>query len=158
MANTTDIVFWVSLAVLFALAVRGFYRSRHIGQLLVSVAILAACGAVYALNFEGSSHLQSKGEQSSTPAMIVLYVCMLVGMTCQYLYTYFLKAERERKFDVGLFIAPMFTSPLVFAPLWSAFQDTGMTLTSLKYGVFVVAFENGFFWKEFFDNRRQRHP
>jgi hypothetical protein len=52
----------------------------------------------------------------------------------------------------------MFTSPLVFAPLWSAFQDAGMTLTSLKYGVFVVAFENGFFWKEFFDNRRQRHP
>jgi hypothetical protein len=156
-ASTTDVIFWGSLAVLFALAVRAFRRSRHLGQFLVWVAVLAACGLAYYFTFDATQPFQSKGEQSSAAGMIALYIFMVAGMGCHYLYSHFMKPEREREFfDFGLFIAPIFASPLIFAPLWTAFQNAGVTLTGLRFGAFLVAFQNGFFWKEFFDNRRRR--
>jgi hypothetical protein len=153
----TNVVFWVSLMGLFALIVQRFRKSRNIAMFLGWLAVLAACGGVYFYAFESPSHLQAKGEQSSGPAMIVLYICMLVGMACHYLYSYFVKPKLKREsFEFGLLIAPVFASPIIFAPLWAAFQDAGVTLSPLRYAAFFVAFENGFFWKEFFDNRSRR--
>lgn len=157
MASTTDIIFWGSLAGLLALTIRGFRRSRHVGQLSVSLAVLAASGTVYGLVFDRGPHLGSKGGQSSATAFIVLYACMLAGMACNYLYRRFMQPQSGRElFDWGRFIAPMFASPLLFAPLWSAFQDAGVTVMGLRFSAFLVAFQNGFFWKEFFDNIRRR--
>jgi hypothetical protein len=153
-----DIVFWVSLAGLFALAVHSFWQRHNIGHLLAWLAILAASGGWYFIAFDLSPHFQSKGEQSSTPAMVILYLCTVGGMACNYLYAHFMKPIRKREpFDFGCFIAPMFASPIIFAPLWSAFHEAGIELTALKFAAFFVAFENGFFWKEFFDNRRGQH-
>ena len=159
MGSTADVIFWGSLAGLFALAVREFLRSRHVPQFLVWLTILAVCGLAFYFSFDFAAHLQSKGEQSSGAAMIVLYLFVLVGMACHYLYSHFLKPRPEREvFDFGLLIAPLFASPIIFVPLWSAFENAGLTLTGLRFGAFFVAFENGFFWKEVFDNRRQGRP
>jgi hypothetical protein len=64
------------------------------------------------------------------------------------------------KFDFGMFVAPVFASPIVFIPLLAALQNTpaitgtqGFSAVNLM--VFFVAFENGFFWKEYFDHRRK---
>lgn len=157
MANMTDVVFWVSLAGLFGLVVYEFCKSRSVVVFLLLIVVLGACGVVYFYAFESHAYLQSKGEQSSGPAMFVLYICMVIGMACHHFYTYFIKPKPKREaFDFGVFIAPVFVSAIVFAPLWAAFQDAGVSLSHLKYGAFFVAFENGFCWKEFFDNRRRR--
>jgi len=88
--------------------------------------------------------------------VIVLYICMLLGMFSNFLYARFTKEKENRgKFDFGTFIAPVFASPVVFLPLLAAFQETGADLQNFTNGktmIFLVAFQNGFFWKEYFDN------
>jgi hypothetical protein len=90
-----------------------------------------------------------------------LAVSMITGMFAQYLYRHFERPERYRqKWDWGCFIAPVFASPMIFIPLAAAFQNSDIDLTkdSLtlpRLMIFLVAFENGFFWKEYFDRRRK---
>ena len=157
MASMTNVIFWGSLAGLFALTVQGFRKSRNIGQLVVWLALLSAFGGWYFFAFQQAPHLQSKGEQSSALAMVGLYACMLAGMACNYLYAHFMNPKGKRKpFDFGCFFGPVFASPIIFIPLWAAFQNAGIGVMSPQFAAFFVAFENGFFWKEVFDNRKQQ--
>ena len=84
-----------------------------------------------------------------------------MGMIAQYLYSWLGQPPSKRKtkrFDMGLFIAPIFTSPIVFIPLLAALQNAVVDLQNLttpKMMLFLVAFENGFFWKEYFDHRQE---
>ena len=91
--------------------------------------------------------------------MIILYLCMLLGMAAQYAHNrFFLPKAQRPEFDFGLFLAPIFASPIIFIPLLAAMQNAEVDLAQLtvpKMMVFFVAFENGFFWKEYFDHRRQ---
>jgi hypothetical protein len=84
---------------------------------------------------------------------------MLLGMLSQFLYRRFERPQRLRPtWDWGMFIAPVFASPIVFIPLLAAFQNANIDLKDLtapRLMIFFVAYQNGFFWKEFFD-RKQR--
>jgi hypothetical protein len=90
-----------------------------------------------------------------------LGICMVAGMLAQFVYRHFEREKRYRKqWDWGLFIAPIFASPIVFIPLAASFQNvdidlTGERMTLPRLMIFFVAFENGFFWKEYFDHKRK---
>jgi drug/metabolite transporter (DMT)-like permease len=105
-------------------------------------------------------NLSGRGEANNEVYfVIILYACMLLGMAAHYGYSHFSEPKKERKeFDPGLFFAPIFTSPIIFVPLLAALQNAEIELTKLtapKMMVFFVAFENGFFWKDYFDQRRK---
>ncbi len=88
-----------------------------------------------------------------------LAISMIAGMFAQYLYKHFEKPKRNRqKWDWGRFVSPVFASPIVLIPLIAAFQSVDIDLakdqmTLPRLMVFLVAFENGFFWNEHFDRR-----
>ncbi|MBI3667554.1 MAG: hypothetical protein HY236_15230 [Acidobacteria bacterium] len=88
-----------------------------------------------------------------------LGICMVLGMAAQFLYQHFEQPARKRKrFDWGLFVAPIFASPVVYVPLLASFQNADIDLNRLtipRLMIFLVAFQNGFFWKEHFDRRRK---
>jgi hypothetical protein len=158
--SAASILFWISLAGLVVLALLGFRESKSIGRLIFWLAALALCGGIYFFLFQKAYDLQPKGAQpNQTAFVIVLYLCMVAGMACHYFYAIFLLPKRKRpSFDLGGLLAPMFASPLVFIPLLGSFQNTEVDLAQLtlpKFMVFLVAFENGFFWKEVFENRRK---
>lgn len=118
------------------------------------------CGGAYYLIFQTDVRIHSKGAQPQELSfIIILYVCMLLGILCHYFYDLFGRAKGNRSpFDLGLFLAPIFASPLVFIPLLAAFQNAEIDLSNLKipkFMVFFVAFENGFFWKEVVENHRK---
>ena len=100
----------------------------------------------------------AKGSQDLTLA-VALYVCMLGGMLAQYIYRRFEKPSGERAaWDWGLFVAPAFASPIVFIPLLAAFQAAEVKLDELtapRLMIFFVAFQNGFFWKDFFERKQK---
>ena len=100
----------------------------------------------------------AKGPAEDFAFAAALYLCMLLGMAAQFLYRHFEQPKRKRrKFDWGLFLAPVFASPIVFLPLLASFQNADIDLARLtvpRMMVFFVAFQNGFFWKEYFDRRR----
>jgi hypothetical protein len=68
------------------------------------------------------------------------------------------RRRRRRRFDLGTFLAPIFASPIVFIPLLATIQAAGVDLyrvNGARFMLFLVAFENGFFWKVIFDQRRE---
>ncbi len=97
------------------------------------------------------------GLQDDLVLWVALYLCMILGMFGHYAYRRFERPKRNRpRWDWGLFIAPVFASPMVFIPLATSFNNAGLdlkTLTSAKLMIFLVAFQNGFFWQAFFDRR-----
>ena len=101
----------------------------------------------------------AKGPGEDLMLAAALYLCMLLGMFSQYLYRRLERPKRRRlKWDWGLFVAPVFASPIVFIPLLAAFQEAGIDLkrlTAPRLMIFFVAFQNGFFWKEFFDRKQK---
>ncbi len=98
-------------------------------------------------------------EENDIYFVIILYGFMVFGMLAQSAYSRFEKPKDQRpEFDIGLFIAPIFASPIVFLPLLASMQNAEIDLerlTTARIMVFFVAFENGFFWKDFFDNRQK---
>lgn len=91
--------------------------------------------------------------------LAALYVSLLAGMLALHFYNRFSLPKRRRpKFDLGLFLAPIFASPIVFIPLYAMIQAVGVDLYhehGARIMLFLVAFENGFFWKLIFDQRQQ---
>ena len=149
----------VSLAGLLVISVYRFTKLKNRRCLIIQLLIISIClGALYF--FWWSPEPTGKTtETSNVYFVIVLYLFMLLGMLVHYVYTRFTQPKQEReKFDWGLFIAPVFASPIVFIPLLAALQNAEIDLqhlTTTRMMVFSVAFENGFFWKEYFDHRRK---
>lgn len=151
----------VSLVGLLVLAIYYFITVKNFRIFISQLVVLIICFSILYVNFFAFRTPTARGDKTEIYFVIILYLCMLLGMLAQYLYTWFGQSRRKRhkkKFDFGLFIAPVFTSPIIFIPLLAALQNTTINLrnlTTTKMMIFFVAFENGFFWKEFFDNRRE---
>lgn len=151
----------LSFLGLMAICIYYFIRSRNIRRLLLQLFILAICfGFIYFLFYARETPTGRGDTANDIYFVIVLYFFMLLGMLAQYVYSRLEQPVQQRKkFEWGLFLAPIFASPIVFIPLLSALQNANIdlrNLTSTKLMVFFVAFENGFFWKEYFDHRRQK--
>jgi hypothetical protein len=103
----------------------------------------------------------AKGAQDDVKLVTILFVFMILGMFAQAFYYHFSlpRSERVRKsFDWGLFLAPVCASPVVFIPLMVALQNADIDLKAMtvpRMMIFLVAFQNGFFWKEHFDRKRK---
>jgi hypothetical protein len=149
----------ISLGALLAISVYRLIKSKNWRAFLLQVLLLALCfGFLRALFDFPTVAPRARGEQD-VYLVIILYLCMLLGMLAQYGYTRFSQpGETRKQFDLGLFVAPVFASPIIFIPRLAALQNADLDLTRLtapRMMVFFVAFENGFFWKEYFDHRRQ---
>ncbi len=151
----------VSLLALVLLAGYRYTQSKNARALLVQLAALVLCFAFLHALFDfplGAEPASRGNEQNDVYFVIVLYACMLLGMLAQYGHARFSQPQRTRKkFDLGLFLAPVFASPIIFIPLLGALQNANIDLSRLdapRMMTFLVAFENGFFWKEYFDHRR----
>ena len=135
----------------------GEWRSFWIGLLALSTFLIFLNRE---FGFPFPSPVVGKGEHDLLFAG-ALFLCMLAGMFAQYLYRHFERPKRYRhKWDWGCFIAPVFASPIIFIPLAAAFQSVDIDLTkpNLKLPqlmIFLVALENGFFWKEHFDRKQK---
>jgi len=150
----------LSLLGLFAICVYYFLRSKNIRRFLLQLLILVSSFMALCFLFYTPEKLTARGNSANDIYfVIVLYFFMLLGMLAQYLYTRLEQPKKERqKFEWGLFLAPIFASPIVFIPLLSALQNANIDLSHLnttKMMVFFVAFENGFLWKEYFAHPRQ---
>jgi hypothetical protein len=150
----------VSFVVLLAIALYYFIQTKNVRRFILQLIVIGlAFVFLYFLFYKAEVATAKRNSGNDIYFVIVLYFFMILGMLAQYTYARFSQPKRLRKkFDFGLFIAPVFASPIIFIPLLSALQNANVDLrqlTTVKMMVFFVAFENGFFWKEYFDNRRK---
>ena len=161
MGTSGNVVFWLSCLGLLILSILGFKRKGRLRWFVIVLVVLAACGTAYYLVFQHGVSVSSKGAQPHELSfIIILYLFMLLGIVCHYFYGLLMNPKGKRPpFDLGVLLAPVFASPIIFVPLLGAFQNAEIDLAKLttpKLMVFLVAFENGFFWKEVVENHRKR--
>ena len=155
----SDLLNWTTAVSLLALAGVLFYRdykARSGKGFILHALILLACVA-FLWRFFGflKTAPVGKGDNNEVYFIIVLYVIMVLGMLASYAFQHFSKQKAGRKeWDIGLFLAPVFISPVIFIPLLTAFQQAGSD--SPRMMMFLVAFQNGFLWKEYFDHKRKK--
>ena len=155
----SELLNWLTAVSLLALAGVLFYhdyREKSARGFILHALILLACVA-FLWRFYGflKTAPVGKGDNNEIYFIIVLYVIMVLGMLASYAFQHFSKEKAERKeWDFGLFLAPVFVSPVIFIPLLTVFQQAGGD--SPRMMMFLVAFQNGFLWKEYFDHKRKK--
>jgi hypothetical protein len=158
-----DLVWYSSLA---AVALSAYWSIRKSTAnsflwtlLLVGcfLCFLIKCGLIV---LPWHSGLQARGgNYVEWVLVVVLYMAMILGMLAHYAYVRFQRQrERRRKFDLGS-SWPRFSSLReCFLPIASVLQAAeAVQAGASHFMLFLVAFENGFFWREFFENRLTRH-
>jgi hypothetical protein len=156
-----DVLFWASsLGILGFAAYRAVFRRE--GSLLflaivflgIIIPFLVAGGIV---SPPWVTKVVARGEGHEGAIVFLLYLAMLAGMLAHFAYGYFvLPKNKRRKFDLGNFLAPVLVSPIVFLPLASIFETSEPVAgSSPRLMLLLIAFENGFFWREFFENRQK---
>ena len=155
----SDLLNWITAVSLLALAGVLFYRdykaSSWKGFILHAVILLASIAFLWRFYGFLTPEPMAKGDNNEVYFIIVLYLFMVVGMLASYAFQHFSKEKAERKeWDFGLFLAPVFVSPVIFIPLLTAFEQADSN--SPRMMMFLVAFQNGFLWKEYFDHKRKK--
>jgi len=74
-----------------------------------------------------------------------------------YVYAQAEKGQERLTFAPMTFLMPILASPIVFIPLLTIAAEVNSPgiLSQSKLMVYLVAFQNGFFWKSFFEQRRR---
>jgi hypothetical protein len=146
----------VSLLGLIACAAFLGFTSRQPRLLLKSAAITGGALIVFFLVTPRS--VETKGPAEETISVVFCYLAMLLGMMAEYGYAQGERGEQRFKFEPVQFLMPVFASPIVFIPLLTITSEVsiGGVFTKPKLMVYLVAFQNGFFWKSFLEQRRQK--
>ena len=154
-----SVVLYWTLVVSLIGAVLGLMAlaARHRDARLWPVA--AAVGVMYsAVWYMSPAPFGARdGDSQTVAAVAICYMSMLLGMMAEYVYTQAEKEQSRLTFNPMTFVMPILASPIVFVPLLTiAGQvDAPALLSRAKLIVYLVAFQNGFFWKNFFERRRR---
>jgi drug/metabolite transporter (DMT)-like permease len=144
-----------TICLVVTLAYRDIMRRRP-RRFLPTVVLGGLALSVYAFAFPDS--IETKGSVDETAAIVFCYLAMVSGMIAEYFYTQAEHGARRLTFEPMTFLMPIFASPIVFIPLLTIMSDIaiGGAFTRAKMMVYLVAFQNGFFWKGFFEQRREK--
>ena len=136
----------VAAELLYRLVTRSAPLPRRVLALAAGVGLYALAPAV----------VQTKDGLDEAAAIVVCYLSMVLGMMAQYVYDQAERGNDRLELNWMTFLMPIFASPIVFMPLLTLTSEVGMggAFTRAKLMVYLVAFQNGFFWKSFFEQRR----
>ena len=153
---STDL-YWLLLASFAAAAVVLLYyvMTTTSRRTRVAALLVLAVGA-WVVYTPSSSLTQTRSSSDEVIVAVVAYIAMVLGMMAQYFYVQAESGATKVKFEWLPFLMPLLASPIIFIPLVSIAVDAGGggAFTRQKLMVYLVAFQNGFFWKQVFDQRR----
>ena len=158
MSLTSTAVLSVCFMALIVISIYTFLRERNPTGLAVHLILIGSLAMLLNHLFGFPGHLVSRAsDDQETHRLIVLFLAVLSGMIAQHAYCYLEQPRARRKnLRPAVLLAPLFLSPIVFIPVLVAFQNAGVDYevsVSARLMLFLVAFENGFFWKEFIEHR-----
>jgi hypothetical protein len=143
-----------SSVALAALVIAWSVRARRRIHALVGAAALAiVLWGIYSTTFP-SRAVQTRGD-AEIAVLVISYVSMVLGMMAHFVYEKSEQGATRLTIEWLPLLAPVLVSPIVFIPLVTiAGEVDGGALSRAAMMVYLVAFQNGFFWKHFFDQRR----
>lgn len=143
MVNPSSWLLGVSLFVLLVILFYRGYQNKNWKAIVFGAGVLVIAGVMLSQSTLYTGAITDKGSTDDLYFLIILYIFMLIGMLASYAFKHFSHDKDGRKhWDWGLFLAPIFVSPMIFIPLYTAFQQTDSESPRLL--MFLVAFQNGF--------------
>lgn len=151
MSGWVSLVLVVSLVGLIAeLIYRALTRTGRLGPRMAAVLL-----AVGVLAFVQPSSVATMGAEDDVAPLVLCYVAMILGMLAENGYAQAERGGTRLTFRPMALVMPILASPIVFIPLLTLTAEmSGGAFTRAKLMVYLVAFQNGFFWKTFLDQRR----
>ena len=152
MSETFRVILMTSLALMVGEFIYRVVTTRS-GLLPRAAAILGGGAIVYVL---APGSVDKMGGLDETASIFLCYAAMVFGMLAEHGYV---RIEREEKVKLdATILLPILASPIVFIPLLTLTSEIGDggAFTRAKLMVYLVAFQNGFFWKTFFEQQRKR--
>lgn len=151
----SDLLAVILVASLVLLVIELAYRAftKRGGLLPRTLIVLAAGWVVFAV---APRAVQTRGASDEIVAIVICYLSMVFGMMAEYGYAQAERGNKKLEFELMPFLMPILASPIVFIPLLTLTSEVAMggAFTRPKLMVYLVAFQNGFFWKSFFEQRR----
>lgn len=131
------------------------YKNKSIRMFFfhAGVITLIVCILNRFYNFLHFGSISKAGDDIKLYKLIVLFIVMILGMLSSYFFKRFSTPKNKRtKFEIGVFIAPIFISPLIFIPLLDVVnsQDSQKAIVMLYF----IAFQNGFLWREYYESKK----
>ncbi len=130
----------------------GLITNRSWKRFLIELLILAGFITILymATGFPAPSSRQAFGGISPISAIGIMFVCTILGIVAHYFF--YLKG----KFSLGMFLKPLFISPIVLLPLIGSVQGTSDLESIQMISFAILAFQNGFFWKAVLEHAKQQ--
>ncbi|MCW5211672.1 hypothetical protein VU04_02045 [Desulfobulbus sp. TB] len=126
--------------------------SRSVKRILIESLLLG--GFLLLLNritgFPTPSSMQAFGGISPLMALGLMFICTILGIMAHYFF------HLQGAFCWQEFLKPLVISPIIFLPLMGSVQSlTGLeSMQMISFA--ILAFQNGFFWKEVFGRVQQK--
>ncbi len=147
----TQLLILFSGLYLVLLVVEGI-AARSVKKILPE--FLLFCAFLLLLNwitgFPVPSSMQAFGGVSPLTALGLMFGCTILGIMAHYFF------YLQGKFSWQEFLKPLVISPIIFLPLVGSVQSlTGLeSMQMISFA--ILAFQNGFFWKEVFGRVKKK--
>jgi len=132
-------------------------KKRGSRTLVIQVLVLT----VYALILNGvfgftkPAHIKARGSTEEIALIGSVYLFSILGIVAQVLSTRMQLPEIDwPRFEVRSLVASVLASTIIVIPLMTVFDSESLKLGQWggpRFVIFFVAFQNGFFWKDYFD-------
>jgi hypothetical protein len=159
MPGLSDFLVIASASVYIFIRLYSAVRDNDVKSAVLEATVIVGflLAAHWTLGFFPMDGRISKGFDNSVefPNILLLYVAMVAGMLSQHLYTWLQDGKRV-PFRPRAFLAPVFVAPIVFIPFYNSVRLSWAD-PSVRWLIILVAYENGFFFKNTFEHRRQIH-
>lgn len=130
-------------------------RTRRPRTIILTLLALAA--GLWLVYLVAPAAVATRGDGEGA-TLVVSYLAMLAGMVAHYVYAQAERGAKTLTVEWLPFFMPILASPIVFIPLVSLAGEvatSGSIVSRARVMVYLVAFQNGFFWKHFFDQRKR---
>ncbi len=132
----TVLIAYAVVIIIELVSVRNFKRLVPEGMVLVGVFLLLNRAAGF------PAIRQPFGGVTPPFSVIIVFACVLLGIVAHYLF------HLERQFHWGECLRPLVISPIVVLSLFGWIERSSDFETTQLIFLALLAFQNGFFWKE----------
>lgn len=122
--------------------------SRAVKRFVIQALLVLAVIAVLRVTTGFPATRVAFGGVAPLVAIGIMFACTLIGITAHYFF--YLKG----KFAWGTFLKPLIISPIVLLPLIGSVQGSSDIAPIQMIAFGVLAFQNGFFWKEVLEHAK----
>ena len=157
---TLSLICWLGVIILEAI-----YKQNNKKHVRVVIQILLIVVSIFVLHnyFGYFNTIQDKGSLPIPEhwTLLGLYVSTIIGIVGHHIFIQ-IKGVEERKRKTNIkwmpLIKPLIISPIIFLAVMNQLEQIGMQAEGLKSNImqFILAFQNGFFWKTIFEQLERK--